>query len=222
MILCDIGNSSYHFLEVNSEYFKDTDDLNSQNAVEMDYKEDSSIFNPSAIKERVFYICVNKNVKTELKKLQNWIDLSQYVDMSKYYNTMGVDRVMVCEAVKDGVIVDAGSAVTVDLVKDRKFMGGFIYPGVQAMSETYKNISAALDYSFNFECDLDIMPKNSRDSISYGYLKALYSEVISHDMEIYLTGGDAKKFAKVFPQAKVDERLIFNGMKKIIKKADLC
>jgi len=222
MLLCDIGNSSYHFLEVNSEYFKNIDDLNYQNTVEKDYKEDSSVFNPSDIKEKVFYICVNQNVKTKLKKLQNWIDLSQYVEMSKYYKTMGIDRVMACEAVKDGVILDAGSAVTVDLVKEKKFIGGFIYPGVQAMSETYKNISTALDYSFNFECDLDIMPKNSRDAISYGYLKTLCSEVISYDMDIYLTGGDAKKFAKIFPHAKVDERLIFNGMKKMIKKADLC
>ena len=36
-------------------------------------------------------------------------------------------------------------------------------------------------------------------------------------MDIYLTGGDAKEFAKIFPNAKVDERLIFNGMKKIMK-----
>jgi type III pantothenate kinase len=41
-------------------------------------------------------------------------------------------------------------------------------------------------------------------------------------MKIFLTGGDAKKFAQIFPHAKVDEGLIFKGMKKIIKKADLC
>lgn len=90
------------------------------------------------------------------------------------------------------------------------------------MEQTYKNISLALEYSFNFELDLDKMPKNSQDAISYGYLKTLYCEVTSHKMDIFLTGGDAKKFAKIFPHARVDERLIFKGMKKIMKKADLC
>ena len=66
------------------------------------------------------------------------------------------------------------------------------------------------------------MPKNSRDAISYGFLKTLYAEVVSHNKEIYLTGGDAEKFAKVFPHAKIEKTLIFNGMKKIMKKADIC
>jgi type III pantothenate kinase len=90
------------------------------------------------------------------------------------------------------------------------------------MQETYTNISSRLDYSFNFECDLDIMPKNSQDAISYGFLKTLYSEVISHKMDVVLTGGDAIEFQNVFKNAKVKEDLIFSGMKKIIKKADLC
>ncbi len=199
MLLCDIGNTSFHFFDG-----KD------------DYKKSVNTFESSAIKEDVFYICVNPQLKEVLKLLKNWIDLSQYIDMSKYYKTMGVDRVFACEAISDGIIIDAGSAVTVDIVKNGVYEGGFIYPGIKAMSETYKNISSALDYSFNFECDLDIMPKNSQDSISYGYLKALYSEVMSHNMQIYLTGGDAKEFAKIFPDAKIDERLIFKGMKKII------
>ena len=90
------------------------------------------------------------------------------------------------------------------------------------MAQTYKNISSALAYSFNFELDLDKMPKNSQDAISYGYLKTLYKEVTAHDTKLFLTGGDAKEFAKIFPNAKVDELLIFKGMKKIMKKAGLC
>lgn len=199
MLLCDIGNTSFHFFDGKEDYKKDVDS-----------------FESSVITEDVFYICVNPQLKEVLKLLKNWIDLSEYVDMSKYYKTMGVDRVFACEAVREGIIIDAGSAVTVDIVKNGIYQGGFIYPGIKAMSQTYKNISSALDYSFNFECDLDIMPKNSQDSISYGYLKTLYSEVMSHNMQIFLTGGDAKEFAKIFPDAEIDERLIFSGMKKII------
>ncbi len=205
MFLCDIGNTSYHFLND-----------------KMDYKEQTKSFNPRTIKEKIFYICVNPQVKVVLEQLENWIDLAPFIDMKNYYETMGIDRIVACEAVKEGVIVDAGSAITVDVVNDGVFDGGFIYAGINAMGQTYKNISSALDYSFNFELDLGKMPKNSRDAISYGYLKTLYSEVISYEKDIFLTGGDAEKFSKIFPQAKIENLLIFDGMKKIIKKADLC
>lgn len=211
MILCDIGNTTYHFFETSPNNLK-----------HICYKKDVKSFNPSSIKEKIFYICVNLHIKEILKSLENWIDLSYYTDISKYYETMGIDRIMACEAIESGIIVDAGSAVTVDIVKNRKFEGGFIYPGIKSMSQAYKNISSALDYSFNFEVDLDKMPKNSRDAISYGYLKLLQNEVFSYNMDIYLTGGDGLRFEKLFPKAHVDEMLIFNGMKNIIKRADIC
>jgi type III pantothenate kinase len=49
-------------------------------------------------------------------------------------------------------------------------------------------------------------------------LKPLYSEVNSYKLPIILTGGDAKKLARVFKDASVDELLIFKGMQKIIKE----
>jgi len=205
MLLCDIGNTSYHFLDE-----------------ENDFKEDVITFNPQTIKEKVFYISVNKKLENILQNLENWIDLVDFIDQEKYYKTMGIDRVMAVEAVEHGIIIDAGSAVTVDVVKEGRFEGGFIYPGMAAMQKTYKDISPALDYSFNFELNLDKMPKNSQDAISYGYLKTLYCEVMSHKMPVILTGGDAAVFAKVFKEATVDEWLIFTGMKKILQKADIC
>ena len=201
MLLCDIGNTSYHFLD-------------GENA----FKESVSTFKPTSITKKVYFISVNAVVSKRVASLENWIDLAAFVDKKKYYETMGIDRIVAAMAVKNGVIVDAGSALTVDVVKNGVFCGGFIYPGVKAMQKTYENISPALAYSFNFECDLDIMPKNSQDAISYGYLKTLYLELMSHNLPIILTGGDASKFKKIFQDAKIDEQLIFNSMKKIIKE----
>ncbi len=205
MLLCDIGNTSYHFL----------DDIK-------EYKESVRTFDPKSIEEKVFYICVNSKVQKQIQNLKNWIDLSSYISMQKYYETMGKDRIFAVEAVKHGIIVDAGSAITVDVVRDGVFEGGFIYPGVMAMQKTYANISSALAYSFNFELNLDKMPKNSQDAISYGFLKTLQSEVLSHKLPVVLTGGDAKELQKIFPEAQLDNELLFRGMKKIIKEADLC
>ncbi|WP_345978084.1 type III pantothenate kinase [Sulfurimonas sp. HSL3-7] len=200
MIFCDIGNTSYHFLE-------------GENAFKVLAEE----FDPASVKEEVYYISVNPTADKKLSALSNWHDMRSCIDWDSYYETMGVDRIMACEAIEEGLVIDAGSAITVDLVNEGRFEGGFIYPGLAAMRESYANISPRLDYSLNFELDLDKMPKNSRDAISYGVLRTLYSEVTRHNKMIYLTGGDAEKLAKIFPGAVVDEQLLFKGMKKMME-----
>ncbi len=201
MLLCDIGNTSYHFLNEDK-----------------DYKENVQTFKPQNLEEKIFYICVNPEVKIILDTLDNWIDLAAYVDMKNYYETMGIDRIFACEAIRDGVIVDAGSAITVDVVRDGVFEGGFIYPGTKAMSKAYTDISSALEYPFNYKLDLNTLPKNSPDAISYAYLKTLHTEVMSHKKQVYLTGGDADKLQYIFADAKIHSHLIFDGMKKILKR----
>jgi len=201
LTLCDVGNTSYHFLrgEAVSKFL-------------------ISDFNTSSIEEAVYYISVNPEVDTKLQALENWYDLRDTITWNQYYETMGVDRIMACEAIEDGLIIDAGSAITVDVVTSGAFEGGFIYPGLDAMLETYRRISPRLDYSLNFELDLDKMPQNSQDAISYGVLRTLYSEVMRHNKQIYLTGGNAKVLSQLFPEAIVDELLLFKGMKKMMEK----
>ena len=204
MLLCDIGNSSYHFLEDDREY-----------------KKSITNFEPATIKQRVYYICVNHSIEEKLQQLDNWVDISLHVQRDNcYYETMGIDRIIACEAIEgDAIILDAGSALTVDIVRGGVFQGGFIYPGTLAMQKNYKSISLALDYQFNFDIDFKKLPKNSQDAISYGYLKTLYQEVISYNLPIILTGGDANIFLKIFKNATVDELLLFKGMKRVMKKS---
>ena len=204
MLLCDIGNTSFHFLDGDK-----------------DYKKEVKIFDPKELKEKVFYICVEPNVKKTLEKLDNWIDLSKFVDMKKYYSTMGIDRIVACEAIENGVIIDAGSAITVDIVNENLFQGGFIYPGVKSMKQTYGKISSVLDYDFNFDLDMNALPKSTQDAISYGFLKPFYSEVSSYEMPVFLTGGDAKLLKKLFSAAELNEHLIFDGMKKLVKTTNI-
>ncbi|MEA1920179.1 MAG: type III pantothenate kinase [Campylobacterota bacterium] len=205
MLLCDIGNTSYHFFDGSH-----------------DYREDVSSFDPFTCKEKVYYINVNATVDAKLKACDNWIDLALHVKWENYYETMGIDRVMACEAVSTALVIDAGSAITIDLVKERKHEGGFIYPGIIAMSECYTRLSSRLEYSFNFDLDLDKMPKNSQDAITYGFLATLKAEVIRHEMPIILTGGDAHRLLKIFPEAKIDRLLLFRGMQTLIKKGEPC
>jgi len=201
MLLCDIGNTSYHFYDGENQYKKSVLD-----------------FDPTSLKEKIYFISVNKALESLLLSLQNWINLSNFIDRSRYYESMGIDRVVALETTSNAVIVDAGSAITVDVVRDGLFEGGFIYPGLKAMHETYKRISPALNYEFNFDLDLENLAKNSQDAISYGVLKLLYSEVLSYELPVILTGGDASSLKRVFLEATVEDRLIFKGMQNIIER----
>ena len=200
MLLCDIGNTSYHFYDLQN-----------------DYKESVKHFNPSYVKEDVHYICVHPNIKKELEKLPNWHNLEEKIDRSDYYDTMGIDRIMVCKAVESAVIVDAGSAITVDIVEKGVFQGGFIYPGVKAFSQAFKSISECLAYDINLNIKLSHLPKNTKDALSYGFLSGLVKEITSYKLDIILTGGDAISLKRHIPKAKVDEQLVFKGMISTLK-----
>ena len=205
MILCDIGNTTLDFFE---------DGKKSKVVV--------SSYDPSAQKEQIFYICVNEEFSQKLQTLENWVDLEKYIDRSRYYETMGIDRIAACEAVQNGVIIDAGSAITVDVVRNGEFLGGYITLGLHVSQKAYKELSSRLDYSYNFEIDLDKMPRNSQDALTYGQIGVLYRDVMCYKLPIYLTGGDAQKLKSVFKEVLLDEDLLFKGMKNIMKKANLC
>ncbi|MDP3301688.1 MAG: type III pantothenate kinase [Sulfuricurvum sp.] len=203
MILCDIGNTTL-------DWYIDGK-LSKQRVNDFDPKEHT---------EQIYYISVNAKLSSLLKSLDNWCNIEQFVDWTKYYSTMGIDRVMACEAINSGVIVDAGSAITVDVMHDRQYNGGFIALGLRSAQEAYGKLSPALAKSFNFEVDLTIMAKNTPDAITVGFLAPLIDKIKSLGKPIYVTGGDSKVLAPLLGDVIVDDLLIFKGMIKLIEKVD--
>lgn len=202
MILCDIGNTSADLLYPDGSRTKIL-----QNA-----------FVPESVGRNVHYVSVNRDVDHERLRALGWINVAERIDWSRYYPTMGVDRIMVCEAVPNGVIVDAGSAITVDVMEEGRFCGGFIALGLRAVQEAYARLSPALDVSWNFEVDLDTIPKNTVDAVSAGYLAPLVHEIQRYGKPVYVTGGDARTMAGVIGGCIVDDRLVFAGMLKLIEQ----
>lgn len=205
MILCDIGNTTIDW-EIHGEYSKQS----------------AENFDPILFTETIYFICVNSKLLSHISALKNWIDVSSYIDSEKYYSTMGIDRIMVCEAILDGVIVDAGSAVTVDVMREGHYEGGFIALGLRSVQEAYAKLSPALAWSFNFEVDLTIMAKNTPDAITIGYLAPLIDKIKSLGSPIIVTGGDSKVFSSFLGDSIVDNHLVFKGMKKLIEQGQSC
>jgi len=198
-LLCDVGNTNFSFSDgkkISVEHF-----------------------NISSLDERVYYISVNHYWEKRLEGEENWVNLRSYIDFEKYYDSMGIDRIMCCEAVEDGVVVDAGSAITVDVIKRGHHEGGFIVPGFKAMRKCFKDISPRLDVSFNFDLDLARIPRNTEDALSYGAIAPLVSHIasLSKALPVILTGGDAQILLPLIPNAVIDTELVFKGMKKIIQ-----
>lgn len=198
-LLCDIGNTNFNFSDGRSV--------------------DVEQFDISSIDERVYYISVNQYWEKRLSMQDNWVNLRSFIDFESYYPSMGIDRIMCCEAVDSAVIVDAGSAITVDLVQNGKHQGGFIYPGLRALQKCYKDISPALEVSFNFDIDLAKMPKNTEDALSYGAIVPLLSHIrsLSNGLPVIFTGGDAEKLLALMPEATLDREIVFKGMQKLLE-----
>lgn len=203
MILCDIGNH-------NADIFQDGK-IWSINLTEFqNYKPE----------EKVYYISVNEPLSKKLKDLPNFINIESLFDFDTIYQGMGIDRIAACTAVNDGMIVDAGSAITVDIMSNSIHLGGFIIPGLSSYEKCFAGISDRLKFRLNPNVDFDALPQKTSNALSYGVMKPIIMILgdSCKDKKIYFTGGDGKFFSKYFKNSIYDRTLIFRGMKKAIEK----
>ena len=206
MLLCEIGNTNIHFYNKGASWSKK-----------------ATIKNLSDIEERFYYINVNEKLKSKLNGLENAINLEPFIEIDTIYKGLGIDRVAACKAIDNGVIVDAGSAITVDIMAGGLHLGGYIMPGLFALQKSFSDISPRLDMTINPNIALDVFPQNSLEAISYGAVKPiiLMLKESQKDKRLYFTGGDGKFFAKFFDNAIYDGSLIFKGMLKVIDEKGL-
>ncbi|ATB68816.1 pantothenate kinase type III CoaX [Sulfurospirillum diekertiae] len=206
MILCDIGNS-------NADFYQDG------KVWTIPHKQ----FKEFVATEKVYYISVSEALKTTLQSKNNFIDLEPFFEFDTIYQGMGIDRIAACSTIRDGMIVDAGSAITVDIMSGGMHLGGFILPGLSAYEKCYASISPRLMLPINPSISLDALPQKTNDAISYGVIKSIIMllEITCKDKRIFFTGGDGKFFSKFFSNAIFDRTLIFRGMLKTIKEAHL-
>lgn len=201
MILCDIGNTSYHFL------------LNGKDKKFL-LNEELEYFN-----DTVYYISVNKEAEKRLKLYcKKLINLENLLDFKTSYKGLGIDRKFACLNVNNALVIDAGSAITVDIMENYKHIGGFILPGLKYIKEIYPKISPVLDCEINLKLNLDKIPLNTQDAISYAVIKSIITPIkeLSKDKKVIITGGDAKILEMFLSNSICNEHLIFDNMKGLI------
>lgn len=172
----------------------------------------------------LYYISVNQHLGSKIEKIALWKNISSFIKLEGEYETMGVDRKALCLSHESGVFVDAGSAITVDVMEKGVYMGGFILPGLKAYVESYKSISPVLDITLNKALALDRLPTTTKDGISYGIIASIKALIDKHTdkKKLYFTGGDGKFLSTFFEEAVYDEMLVFDGMRNALKDDKRC
>jgi len=207
-LLADIGNTHFHIY--NGEF---VEHLSYDAAIEK-YSD-----------KKLSYISVKQQLLEEIEEIKGWKNISSLVHIEGDYKTMGADRRALCLSHDNGVFIDAGSAMTVDIVKEGQYLGGYIFPGLKALLGTYASISPVLDVELNREISLTELPSTTKDGISYGIIASIKALIDQHSdgQTLYFTGGDGKFLATFFEAAIYDETLVFKGMKKAVNdKGEPC
>ena len=201
MILCDIGNTTYDFL-INKKHKKYL------------IKDDIPKFD-----DDIYFTSVNKKATKKLKQINPQAkNIKKILNFQTEYVGLGIDRAIVCFEQDNCVIVDAGSAITVDIMEDKKHKGGFIIAGMRAFKKTYPKISKKLNIEFETNINLDKIPLQTKDAIQYAMMKSIVLPIkeVSTNKKLIFTGGDGKYLSKFFENSTYKKDLIFENMKRII------
>lgn len=201
MILCDIGNTTFHFL-INGKHKK--------------YFLDEKI---PTFDDEIYFVSVNKEATKKLKKTNPQAkNIKKLMNFKTNYVGLGIDRAIASYFEKDSIIIDAGSAITVDIMQKGNHMGGFIMPGIRAFIKTYPKISKKLKFEFEKNINLDKIPLQTKDAIQYAMMKSIILPIkeVSLNKNIIFTGGDGKLLSKYFENSIYKKDLIFENMKRMI------
>jgi len=202
ILLADIGNTHFHIYDG-----KKVEHLSYVDAIK------------KYAQSPLCYISVKHELTDEIAAISQWKNISELMKITGEYETMGTDRKALCLSHANGIFVDAGSAITVDMVENSKYVGGFILPGLKAYMQTYKAISPALDTELSKNVNLIQLPTTTKEQISYGIIASIKALIDKHSKAktLYFTGGDGKFLSGFFDDALYDEKLVFTGMLKAIK-----
>ena len=206
LLLADIGNTHFHIYD-------------GQNVVHLKYHEAVAAYRQRDMK----YISVNAEIENRIGCIKGWKNISSQICLLGEYATMGVDRKALCLSHDNGVFIDAGSAITVDVMERGIYRGGYIFPGIKVMLESYARISPALDVPFEACVSLQKLPFTTKEQISYGIIASIKTLIEKHQggKPLYFTGGDGKLLAGFFRDAIYDETLVFKGMQHALQASEI-
>lgn len=141
---------------------------------------------------------------------------------------LGVDRCLAMYAAYDGsgvMVIDAGSAITIDIVSDSaRHLGGYILPGCSMLFNSL-NIGTSrigVDTIVGDEalgCSTEECVGNGMTVLLQGLFLHLFKKADKLNIKrIVITGGDAPMLSKLIPKEMLcKENLVLDGLLKLLK-----
>jgi type III pantothenate kinase len=139
--------------------------------------------------------------------------------------TLGPDRISAAAGViamgaSEAIIIDAGTAITVDVVRGGVFEGGAIFPGSDLLAGSLDAGTAALPHVPDIATDADIPGRSTKGAIRAGLtwgLVGAIAELVRRSSwpgaEIWLTGGESDRFEQALGDGLHIERdLVLVGL----------
>ena len=175
-------------------------------------------------------IILNFNLKIFFLQPSNFpFDIKIKYDLK----SIGSDRIantiaLINSKINDSIIVDFGTATTFDVIKNRQYEGGLIFPGINISHDSLVR-NAALLKSIKIIKMKNVVSNNSVESIQSGFywgyvsvVNGLLKKIIKEkkfNPKIILTGGLANIFkSQIICNPKVNENLTLEGLRIIGKK----
>lgn len=149
-------------------------------------------------------------------------------------STLGVDRIAAAAGAVNRyggnvVVVDAGTAVTIDVVNGKMYLGGNISPGLRLRFRSLNAFTAKLPL-VKAEGELPVWGHDTETAIRCGVVGGLVSEIAGTYMEIkkeykdialVMTGGDSDFLKPLLEErgicCKTDHNLVGLGLMSIYK-----
>jgi len=159
----------------------------------------------------------NLRIKYELKKIGP-DRIANFIAISKYN-------------FKNCIVVDFGTATTFDIIKNKIYEGGVIFPGIKVSHNSLIDKAALLKKTEIVKIK-KITGKNTKESIQsgfyWGYLSTTNGiiskicEEMNFKPKIILTGGLAPLFrSKIILNPRIIENLTLEGLKSIGQKINV-
>lgn len=196
------------------------------------YLSDSKLYIASVLKESINSILFEK--LTERGFIYENIKVRrEFNGFKTLYNTgtLGVDRWLACLAAhctyqQDVVVIDAGTAITVDIVTSNGIhLGGYIIPGIASLGHAIKS-STGLCADNSILKMVNSIPTNTNDALVLGNLalisgffqrieETIISDKLfklSDNFSWVLTGGDCEKVGEYLQSPFcVNKQLVLKG-----------
>ena len=161
--------------------------------------------------------CAVRNVNDSFVSLFESFGMTRFtastpIPLQNYYKTpytLGMDRLAAAigawsiKKESNLLVVDAGTAVTFDLVTiDGAFLGGNIAPGIELRFKALHEFTGALPL-VDREGEIPLFGRNTEEAIRSGVIRGLnnelkgYIDLLKRDYKplfVFLTGGDADSF----------------------------